>query len=88
MISVKSPSTVTQSAPGQTRATIHTPHLPIWFRRFRTNEEPDSDLEFEPADIIYLTELRCPNCDLISNGLICSCGSMIQHPDSGDLSCN
>ena len=86
MISLKSPSTILQSAPGQTGATIHTPHLPIWFHRFRTTEEPDSDVEFEPADIIYPTELRCPNCDLISNGLICSCGAMIQHPDSGDLS--
>ena len=87
MISVKFPSTVPQSAPGQTGATIHTPHLPIWFHRFRTTEEPDSDLEFEPADIIYPTELRCPNCALISNGLICSCGAMLQHPDSGDLLC-
>ena len=57
MISVKFPSTVPQSAPGQTGATIHTPHLPIWFHRFRTTEEPDSDLEFEPADIIYPTNL-------------------------------
>ena len=57
MISVKSSSTVPQSAPDQTGATIHTPHLPIWFHRFRTTEEPDSDLEFEPADIMYQ-----PNC--------------------------
>ena len=88
MISVKSPSTVPQSAPGQTGATIHTPHLSICFHRFRTTEEPDSDLEFEPADIIYPTELRCPNCDRVSNDLICICGAMIQHPDSGELSCN
>ena len=88
MISVKSPSTVPQSAPDPTGATIHTPHLPIWFHRFRTTEEPDSDFEFEPEDIIYPTELRCPNCDRISAYLICSCGAMIQHPDSGDLSCN
>ena len=88
MISVKSPSTVPQSAPDQTGATTHTPHLLMWFQRFRTTVEPDSDLEFEPADIIYPTELGCPNCDLISNGLICSCGAMMQHPDSGDLSYN
>ena len=88
MISVKSPSTVPQSAPDQTGATIHTPHLPIWFHRFRTTEEPDSDLEFEPADIIYPTELRCPNCDRVSTDLICICGAMIQYPDSGELSCN
>ena len=88
MISVKFPSTVPQSAPGQTGATIHTPHLSIRFHRFRTTEGPDSDLEFEPADIIHPTELRCPNCDRISAYLICSCDAMIQHPDSGDLSCN
>ena len=88
MISVKSPSTVPQSAPDQTGAAIHTPHPSIWFHRFRTTEEPDSDLEFESADIIYPTELRCPNCDRISAYLICSCGVMMQHPDSGDLSCN
>ena len=88
MISVKSPSTALQSAPGLTGVTIHTPHLPIWFHRFRTTEEPESNVEFEPADIIYPTELRCPNCDRISAYLICSCGVMMQHPDSGDLSCN
>ena len=88
MISFKSSSTVPQSAPDQTGATIHTPHLPIWFHRFRTTEEPDSDFEFEPEDISYPTELRCPNCDRISAYLICSCGVMMQHPDSGDLSCN
>ena len=88
MISVKSPSTVPQSAPDQTGATINTPHLLIWFHLFRTTEEPDSDLEFEPADIMYPTELRCPNCDRVSTNLICRCGAMIQHPDSGDLSCN
>ena len=88
MISVKSPSTVLQSALGQTGATLHSSCLPIWFQRFRTTEEPDSDLEFEPADIIYPTELRCPNCDRVSNDSICICGAMIQHPDSGDLSCN
>ena len=88
MISLKSPSTVLQSAPDQTGATIHTPHLPIWFHRFRTTEEPDSDLEFEPADIVYPTELRCPNCDLISNGLISSCGAMIQQPNTGEYSCS
>ncbi len=87
MISFKSPSTVPQSAPDQTGATIHTPHLPIWFHRFRTTEEPDSDLEFEPADIIYPTELRCPNCDLVSNDLICSCGAMIQHLNKGEFLC-
>ena len=88
MISVKSSSTVPQSAPDQTGATIHTPHLPIWFRRFRTTEESDSDLEFEPADIIYPTELRCPNCDRVSTNLICRCGAMIQHPDARDYPCN
>ena len=88
MISVKSPSTVPQGAPDPTGATIHTPHLPIWLHCFRTTEEPDSDFEFEPEDIIYPTELRCPNCDRISAYLICSCDAMIQHPDSGDLSCN
>ena len=88
MISFKSPSTVPQSAPDQTGATIHTPHLPIWFHRFRTTEEPDSNFEFEPEDIIYPTELRCPNCDRISAYLICSCGAMIQLPGSRDLSCN
>ena len=85
MISVKSPSTVSQSAPDQTGGTIHTPHLSIWFHRFRTTEEPDSDLEFEPADIMYPTELRCPNCDRISEDSICSCGATIQHPDTGEL---
>ena len=88
MISLKSPSTALQSTLGQAGATIHTPHLPIWFHRFRTTEEPDSDLEFEPADIMYPTELCCPNCDRVSTGLICSYCGMIQHPDSGVLSCN
>ena len=87
MISVKSPSTVPQSAPDQTGATIHTPHLPICFHRFRTTEEPDSDLEFEPADITYPTELRCPNCDRVSTNLICSCGAMIQHLNKGEFLC-
>ena len=88
MISVKSSSTVSQSAPDQTGATIHTPHLSIWFHRFRTTEEPESNVEFEPADIIYPTELRCPNCDRVSTDLICRCDAMIQHPDAGDLPCN
>ena len=88
MISVKSPSTVLQSSPDQTGATTHIPHRPIWFHRFRTTEEPESNVEFEPADIIYPTELRCPNCDRISAYLICSCGAMIQHPASRELSCN
>ena len=88
MISVKSTSTVLQSSPGQPEATIHTPPLPIWFHRFRTSVEPESDLEFEPADIMCPTELRCPNCDRVSTDLICSCGATIQHPDSGELSCN
>ena len=87
MISVKSPSTVPQSAPDQTGATIHTPHLSIWFHRFRTTEEPDSDLNFEPADISYPIELRCPNCDRISAYLICSCGAMIQHLNKGEFLC-
>ena len=85
MISVKSPSTVPQSAPDQTGATIHTPDLPIWFHRFRTTEEPDLDFEIEPADIIYPTELRCPNCDRISIDSICDCGAAIQHPNIGEL---
>jgi len=88
MISLKPPSTALQSAPSLTGVTIHTPHLPIWFHRFRTSMEPDPDLKVDPSDIIYLTELRCPNCDRISAYLIFSCGAMIQHPDSGDLSCN
>ena len=87
MISLKSLSAVLQSSPDQTGATIHTPTLPIWFHRFKTTEEPDSDLEFEPADIIYPTELLCPNCDLVSNDLICSCGAMIQHLNKGEFLC-
>jgi len=39
-------------------------------------------------DIFYPIELICPNCDQISSDLICSCGATIQHPDSGDSSCN
>ena len=85
MISVKSPSTVPQSAPDQTGATIHTPHLSIWFHRFRTTEEPDSDLKFDPSDINYPSELRCPNCDRISADSICDCGAAIQHPNVGEL---
>ncbi len=85
MISLKSPSTILQSSPDQTGATIHTPDLPIWFQRFRTTEELDSDFEFEPEDIIYPTELRCPNCDRISTDSICDCGAVIQHPNIGEL---
>ena len=87
MISFKSSSTVPQSAPDQTGATIHTPHLPIWFHRFRTTEEPESNVEFEPADIIYPTELRCPNCDQVSTDLICSCGATIQHLNNREFLC-
>lgn len=85
MISLKSPSTILQISPDQTGATIHTPDLPIWFHRFRTTGEPDSDLEFEPADINYLSEIRCPNCDRISADSICDCGAAIQHPNIGEL---
>ena len=85
MISLKSPSTILQSSPDQTGATIHTPDLPIWFQRFRTTEEPDSDLKFDPSDINYPSELRCPNCDQFSADSICSCGATIQHPDTGEL---
>ena len=85
MISVKSLSAVLQSAPDQTGATVNTPHLPIWFHRFRTTEEPDSDLKVDPSDINYPSELRCPNCDHISAGSICDCGAAIQHPNIGEL---
>ena len=85
MISTQHPPTNPRIIPGQTGATIHNPHLPIWFDRFRTTEEPDSDLEFEPADINYPSELRCPNCDRISADSICSCGATIEHPDTGEL---
>ena len=88
MISTQHSPTGLRIIPGQTWVTVYSPYLPIWFDRFRTTVEPDSDLEFEPADIIYPTELRCPNCDRISAYLICSCGATIQHPDSGDSSCN
>ena len=83
MISLKSTSTVSQSAPDQTGATIHTPDLPIWFHRFRTAEEPDPNLKFDISDIFYPTELRCPSCDQISADAICSCGATIQHPNQG-----
>ena len=85
MISLKSHSSALHSAPGLSGATIHNPHLPIWFDRFRTTEEPDSDLEFEPADINYPSELRCPNCDQFSADSICICGATIQHPNTGEL---
>ncbi len=70
---------------GQTGVMVYSPYLPIWFHRFRTTGEPDSDLEFEPADINYLSELRCPNCDRISADSICDCGAAIQHPNLGEL---
>ena len=85
MISFKSSSTVPQSAPDQTGATIHTPHLPIWFHRFNAAEEPDPDLKVDPSDINYPSEIRCPNCDRISADSICDCGAAIQHPNIGEL---
>ena len=88
MISTQHPPTGPRIIPGQTGVTVYSPYLPIWFHRFNNAEEPDPDLKFDPSDINYPSELRCPNCDQISSDLICSCGATIQHPDSGDSSCN
>ena len=70
---------------GQPGATIYTPHIPIWFHRFKDAEEPDPDLKFDPSDINYPSELRCPNCDQFSADSICICGATIQHPNTGEL---
>jgi len=88
MISTQHSPTGLRIIPGQTGVTVYSPYLPIWFHRFNNAEEPDPDLKFDPSDINYPSELRCPNCDQISSDLICSCGATIQHPDSGDSSCN
>jgi len=88
MISTQHSPTGPRIIPGQTGVTVYSPYLPIWFHRFNNAEEPDPDLKFDPSDINYPSELRCPNCDQISSDLICSCGATIQHPDSGDSSCN
>ena len=82
------PPTDLRLASGQPGATIYTPHIPIWFDRFNAVEEPDPDLKVDPSDINYPSELRCPNCDQLGFDSICGCCAMIQHPDSGDLSCN
>ena len=60
------------------------------FHKGRLSGETDKFFEALPdaSDIFYPTELICPNCDQISSDLICSCGATIQHPDSGDTSCN
>ncbi len=85
MNSPKNSPTSLQNGPRQIRATVHTPYLPIWFHRFNDAEKPDPSLKFDPSDIFYSTELRCPNCDRISEDSICSCGATIQHPDTGEL---
>ena len=74
-----------QNGPRQIRATVHTPYLQIWFRRFYDAEKPDQDLKVDPSDINYPSELRCPNCDRISADSICDCGAAIQHPNIGEL---
>jgi len=88
MISTQHSPTGLRIIPGQTGVTVYSPYLPIWFDRFNAVEEPDPDLKVDPSDINYPSELRCPNCDQLSFDSICRCGAMIQHPDSGDFSCN
>ena len=85
MNSPKHSPTGLQNGPRQIRLTVHTPYLPIWFRRFNDAEKPDPDLKVDPSDINYPSELRCPNCDQISADSICSCGATIQHPNTGEL---
>ena len=88
MISTQHSPTGPRIIPVQTGVTVYSPFLPIWFHRFNNAEEPDPDLKFDPSDINYPSELRCPNCDQLSFDSICRCGAMIQHLDSGDFSCN
>ena len=85
MNSPKHSPTSLQNGPGQIRATARTPHLPPRSHSFRMAKELDPNLKFDPSDIFYSTELRCPNCDRISEDSICSCGATIQHPDTGEL---
>ena len=85
MISHPYPPIRTQSSPDRNLAKVHTPYLPIWFRRFNDAEKPDPDLKVDPSDINYPSELRCPNCDRISADSICDCGAAIQHPNIGEL---
>ena len=85
MISTQHSPTGPRSIPGQTVVTVYSPYLPIWFRRFNDAEKPDPNLKFDPSDIFYSTELRCPNCDQFSADSICSCGATIQHPNTGEL---
>ena len=73
----------TQSSTKRYVAAVPTSHLPIRFHCLRTAEEPDPSLKFDPLDIFYPTELRCPSCDQISADAICSCGATIQHPNQG-----
>ena len=89
MISPKHSPTVLLSTPKQTGATLHAPNLLIWFHRFKTAEEPESNLNFDPSDISYSHELRCPNCDRISSDSICSsCGTAIKQSNSGETPWN
>jgi hypothetical protein len=75
----------TQSSPKRYVAAVRTPYLPPQFHRISPAEEPDPNLKFDPSDIFYPTELRCPNCDQISADSICSCGAAIRHPNTGEL---
>jgi|GEM_PF-1429761 len=77
-----------QNIPGQAKAGIHSPQLPTWFHRFTNEQEPNPHWKTDSSDLFYPSELRCPNCDQLSFDSICRCGAMIQHPDSGDFSCN
>ena len=75
----------TQSSPDRNLAKVHPPQMPPWFHSFRMAKELDPSLKFDPSDIFYSTELRCPNCNQFSADSICSCGATIQHPDTGEL---
>lgn len=77
---------------------VSTPHQTLdqgnWIKHTQLRLEAVSQVEqcsgwfCGESDMVLPTELPCPNCGRISADAICSCGATIQHPDSGDLSCN
>ena len=74
-----------QSSPNMYVARVPTSYLLTQFQPVSSAEDPESNWKFDPSDINYPSELRCPNCDRISAGSICDCGAAIQHPNIGEL---
>ena len=85
MISPRHTPIHTQSSPNMYVARVPTSYLLARFEPISSVEDPEPNWRFDPSDINFTSELRCPNCDQFSADSICICGATIQHPDTGEL---